>query len=129
MKFCSKCGNSYEDNVKLCKDCNIELNTFIEYKIPLFDNEQNCIILEKVSIAQNLLLQYPERYFVVETGNYVFNVKIDGEWNGVPIGKKIMEKNNQLKKKVAGYEKEQRNIRQEVNKQLKQKMIKQYNKY
>ena len=68
-----------------------------------------------------MLLRDPTRYMPVDDVQEAFNVRVDGELNGVPIGKKIQEKNEQLKKKVAGYEREQRNVRADVEHQLAKK--------
>jgi hypothetical protein len=43
-----------------------------------------------------------------------FHVKIDGVFDGVPIGKKIQEKNEQVKKHYAGYSYEQKSIKEKV---------------
>jgi predicted RNA-binding Zn-ribbon protein involved in translation (DUF1610 family) len=44
-----------------------------------------------------------------------WHVKIDGVFDGVPIGKKIREKNEQVKKHFAGYSYEQNSIKEKVN--------------
>jgi len=133
-KFCPKCGwlskeTKFEvsmlNAIVECPRCKSLLKENKEYWIPLYDKDLDRIDFELVSIAERKMVDFPNRYFPVPDNDTLFNIKIDGEWNGTPIGKKIQEKNEQLKRKVAGYEHEQKNIRSYVKNELKRKLVKQ----
>lgn len=136
-QFCPNCGWIGEDTMDVgalsaptilfveCPDCNNTLEIMKEYFVPLYDKELDKVYFDPVSIAQKKMKNFPERFFPVPDNDVTFNVKINGEWNGVPIGKKIQEKNEQLKRKVSGYENEQRNVRVDVERQLARKRAQQ----
>jgi len=141
-QFCPKCGWLGEEIKGLgigelvieptlpveCPDCKSVLERTKEYWIPIYDRELDRVYFEPISVAQRKLKSFPERYFPVPDNDTTFNIKINGEWNGIPIGRKIQEKNESLKRKVSGYEHEQRNVRADVERQLKQKIAKQNTK-
>jgi len=120
-RYCKRCGQGTDDEQPVvCTVCGLALVVNNGYIIPI----RNVVTGETENHAQaeaRMLLGDPTRYTPVADGQLVFNVRIDGELNGVPLGKKIQEKNEQLKKKVAGYEREQRNVRADVERQLAKK--------
>jgi hypothetical protein len=124
-QFCPTCGWYGEDIADgVCPECRSELKKNTPYLIPVYDKESGNVIESPATYALHLFQSYPERYFPVPDSEKGFNIKVNGEWNGTPIGKKIQEKNEQLKKKVAGYSHEERNVRADVERQLKEKHAK-----
>jgi len=109
-KFCPKCGNYYRDDFMImCPHCNMSLNFTESYKV-----ERQCSKCDYV-------VQAPPSYFikdptlsicpyckegrleVKEIYREAPSFSIDGKFNGAKRGKMIREKNEQLKKKHAGY--------------------------
>ena len=105
LYFCSQDGKFYEEagnctlcglvlqeteppySVKrICNNCNEKFEASVEY----FDNNTKC-----PSCNVGNLITLPSR----DTHHFIFN----GEWDGKPMGKKIRERNEELKKKNAGY--------------------------
>lgn len=120
-QYCKRCGQGTDDaQPVVCSVCGLALVVNNVYIIPI----KNVITGETENHPQTearVLLGDSTKYVPVTDGQMAFNVRIDGELNGVPLGKKIQEKNEQLKKKVAGYEREQRNVRADVERQLAKK--------
>lgn len=120
-RFCKRCGWVTNDLVVVdCVSCGLALVDNNAYIIPI-QNVVTAQIEHHPQAAAAELLRDPMRYIPVPDTNEAFSVLIDGERNGLEIGKKIREKNEQLKKKVAGYEREQRNVRADVERQLAKK--------
>ena len=120
-RFCKRCGWSTDDKqAALCAECSLALVDNNAYIIPI----QN-VVTERVEYHMQSeaseLLKDSAHYLPVLDTHEAFNVLVDGELNGLEIGKKIREKNEQLKNKVAGYEHEQRNVRADVERQIAQK--------
>jgi hypothetical protein len=106
--------------VTVCSQCGIALVKDNAYLIPI-QNVETSQIEEHPQDEAAELLRDPEHYIPVPDTAESFDVLIDGERNGLETGKKIREKNEQLKKKVAGYEREQRSVRADVERQISQK--------
>ena len=114
MMFCPKC--CLRGSWETCPDCQVPMKQDKLYKIPVFIFEKDAIDYRFVDEAQ---IMFSRGWACpVPNSTTTFNVKTNGEWNGVDIGKKIKEKNEQLKKKVSGYSYEERNVRADVEKQL-----------
>lgn len=109
-KFCSKCGNYYHDDFTVtCPHCNISLNFTESYKV------------EKECSTCGYKVQAPPSYFIEDFNNLICpycktgrletkeiygeapSFAIDGKFNGANRDRIIREKNEQLKKKHAGY--------------------------
>jgi len=109
-RFCPKCGNYYRDNtIIMCPHCSMSLN-FTEY----YNVERKCD-------ACDFTVKAPPSYFEENPSNYICphceegklvkveifqeapSFSIDGKFNGANRSKIIREKNEQLKKKNAGY--------------------------
>jgi len=136
-QFCSKCGwlgntFTYGDLIVShlhCPDCKADSVKWTkEYLIPVYDKDTGLVEQTSAALAIRLMQNFPERWSPVPDNDGTFNIKVNGEWNGVPIGKKIQEKNEQLKRKVSGYENEQRNVRADVERQLTEKRAQQNTK-
>jgi RNA polymerase subunit RPABC4/transcription elongation factor Spt4 len=120
-RFCKKCGTSTEeDHLQLCPGCGFALVQNNVYLIPIVNVETSQIERHPQDVAWKLL-DDPRKFIPVPQKDDTYNVKIDGELNGVPTGKKIREKNEQLKKKVAGYSHEERNVRADVERAIQKK--------
>ena len=117
-EFCPKCGNFTEGraDTKRCHICGTVLIINQPYLVPMFKKATNTVEEVEPSKVDELLAT--GEYSLIPISEEGFNVKINGEWNGIEIGKKIQEKNEKLKKMVAGYDNEQRNVRNDTMKQL-----------
>lgn len=111
-KFCPKCGNHYSDeSIVMCPYCNQSLNFTESYKVKRVCNKCDFTVIAPPSYFENPVNLKCNNCKVgllekEDINNYSASFVIDGKWNGVPVGKKIREKNEQLKKKHAGYEHE-----------------------
>lgn len=103
--FCSFHGNFYKDKgycllcetelvatkiyrvKRICDNCGEEFEATVEY----FVDNSKCPFS---FCAGNLALLPPN-----DTHHFIF----DGQWDGKPMGKRIRERNEQLKKKNEGY--------------------------
>jgi hypothetical protein len=124
LPFCPKHGTliehgPFENTEGVCAECGLTLNqcvpAYVKYICEtcgeiyeaeidwLEENKFTCISCKGMLVNK---CGYGERS--------VFHVRIDGSWDGVPVGKKIQEKNNQLKEKHAGYSYEQASLQEKV---------------
>jgi len=120
--FCSICGNHYELYHEICPVC--ETGSLIKYDNSAYLVKRICATCENSNIIFNTPSFFEENPLcvvcgnpleVVEIHNDTLNFKIGSIWNGGNVGKKISEKNKQLKKKYAGMEGDERNLRREIN--------------
>jgi hypothetical protein len=126
-KNCPKCGKIYIDESRArCEVCSTELR-WME-RTPVKRKCDNCGV-----VFIGLLEKFEEELYVcpqcekgvlspISIHNDVHNVVIDGSWNGVPIGKKIQEKNEQVKRKWAGMSHEQQSLKEKVGKMVNDRM-------
>lgn len=122
-KYCSKCGkyelNSLND---ICSVCGTTLSSSIptlrtwkcdkcgeevEAELEYFQENPICPSCKEGTLYNPCSRQV----------NQSSSFKIDGVWNGGNIGKKIQEKNEQLKKIHEGYSYENQNLREKINRQ------------
>jgi len=105
--FCPKCGNFYLEDINTCPHCNITLNF------------TDCYQVERKCSACGTIIQAPPDYFMnppkitpccgegvlemIDITGSAPSFVIDGKFNGANRGRMIKEKNEQLKKKHAGY--------------------------
>ena len=121
--FCKRCGWGTDDlSVMICTDCGLALVKNNTYLIPVKNVQTGKIEIHPQAEARRLLGD-PLKYIPTSDVKEAFNVLVGGELNGVPTGKKIREKNEALKKKVAGYEHEQRAVRADVERKIAQKQV------
>lgn len=120
--FCSKCGKHYEFYHEICEICN-------EHAITKYDDNQYlvkriCLTCKNSGVITNKPSFFDKNPLCnicgsplkpIEIHNGAPNFKIGGTWNGKNIGKKIQEKNEQLKKRHAGMEGDEKNLRREIN--------------
>jgi hypothetical protein len=122
--FCKKCGDYYTivDGVESgspCPWCGTILQRDEPYLVPVMvDGEKFGVPPEEV---RELLENGNAALVVAGELPFTLNIKIDGEWNGMEIGHKIREKNDQLKRKWAGYSHEQKNLRAHTEQQVAQR--------
>jgi len=137
--FCPNCGEQVVVSVNpgvtdtmlsfkvtailVCDICNSPLIRRNRYKVPLVDSDGNIVEVDPEEVEQKLqsVKEGDKPYRLLSDNEDTINVFVNGELNGIDTGKKIREKNEQLKKKVAGYEYEQRNLRAEIDKQIAEK--------
>lgn len=125
-KFCSKCGRfELSTDIDICCVCGTTLSKTIPtlrvWKCEKCDEE---IEAEISYFQENLtcptckegILYNPCSRQVNQSSSF----KIDGVWNGGNVGKKIQEKNEQLKKRHEGYSYENQNLREKINKQTQE---------
>lgn len=119
-KFCQNCGEfTSNENATHCLICHKPLIIATSYNVSVFNPTTQKIEQMEVEKAKNYIRQGLR--LPVDISESGFNVVIDGEYNGVPTGKKIKEKNEQLKKKWDTYEKDKRSVKEETQKQLTEK--------
>ena len=129
--FCPKCGNLvcieipfeniFEDRPQeepKCAICGETLKPLRPYSVPVIDTEGEIQPAKPEDVRE---LKRTLNVTTLPDKQDAINVLVDGELNGIDTGKKIREKNEQLKKKVAGYENEQRALRTEIERQIEQK--------
>jgi hypothetical protein len=133
--FCPKCGKRYSAEISkdveypnelVCESCETTLvqeePTFLHY---------TCEICNEIYEAELEWLELHNFICISCKGHLVnvcslkketaFHVSIDGSWDGVPVGKKIQEKNEQLKGKLAGYSYEQSTIKEKVGEMVQKR--------
>jgi len=103
--FCSKCGKFY-NTLGTCNKCNEELTISDPYKVKrkcnkcgeiteatpsYFVDHHTCTICKEGTLEVIKIHR--------DTHHFIF----DGQWDGRPMGKRIRERNEQLKKKNEGY--------------------------
>ena len=102
--FCSKHGTSY-DVPGICPICDIELIATEICRVPRICDTCE----EEFEATAEYFTRHPEcpnckeGNVVVLPPNDTHSFVIDGQWNGVPIGRKVRARNEELKKKHAGY--------------------------
>ena len=123
--FCPKHGKSFAEP-GVCDICGITLNkcgpAYVKYI---------CVDCGEIYEAETEWLEENKFTCISCNGHLVnkcgftknptFHVSIDGSWDGVPVGKKIQEKNNQLKDKYAGYSYEQSTVREKVGEMVQKR--------
>lgn len=101
-----------------CHACDVPYVKRNRYTIPLINQEGHVKHVVPELVVQETIAYDGGCYRILEDNEDAINVFVNGELNGIDTGKKIQEKNEQLKKKVAGYEHEQRDLRAEIEKQV-----------
>ncbi len=109
---CDGCGTELRQEefplvTRMCENC----GTFFESTFRYFEKHSDCPNCEPGC----KLVPFSNK----NTAPHVF---IDGSWDGVPVGKKIQEKNEQLKRKYAGYSHEQKSMREEITRVTQEKL-------
>jgi len=101
--FCSKCGDVYED-IEDCPKCGDKLSVTTIYRVKRICNRCNKKFEATVEYFEdNPKCSDCKEYLELLPSNDTHSFIFDGQWNGRPIGKVIRERNEQLKKKNAGY--------------------------
>jgi len=102
--FCSTDGNSYDFPGK-CPLCDVELQGSVIHRVPrvcnLCDEEFEATV--KYFEAHPNCPDCKDGILEILPPNDTHSFVIDGQWNGVPIGRKVKARNEELKKKHAGY--------------------------
>ncbi len=88
--FCEKCGLFTDSDT--CPDCNLPTKEDRIYFIPAFNPTDETILF--ISLPEALKLFASGKAEPIPDSTDTFNVKINGEWNGIEIGKKIKERMN-----------------------------------
>jgi len=122
--YCSKCGSFYDTDgtcntcgsnlmkeefslhKRICDKCGQVFQSTLSY----FESNDSCLICHEGTLVKP------------EIRNQASSVFIDGSWNGVPVGKKIQEKNEQLKRKHAGYSYEQDTMKGKISEMVNNKI-------
>lgn len=119
--FCRSCGDLSETPGN-CPRCEIEFSVDESYVI-----SRECYVCNITFLASpgffdvNPNCKYCCNSLSVKfVNNEASHFKIGSSWDGKPRGPIIMEKNNQLKKKHAGYSYESHRLREKINQQAQQ---------
>ena len=126
--FCMSCGDqaylTEQDFVTElhCRTCHIPYKKRNRYLIPLInqDGDIKCVTPEQVT-SETMGYDGGCYRLFADTEDAI-NVFVNGELNGLDTGKKIREKNEQLKKANAGYKHEERNLREDIARRTREKL-------
>ena len=124
MYFCQKCGEFYiqQPVSGVCSVCRCTLVEHIPPEIPMFCVESQTLVYVPMRLVAVYLQSGEFQQVVLNDSGDNFHVVVNGEMDSIDTGKKIREKNEQLKKKVSGYKYEERNVREDVTRQYHEKI-------
>jgi len=125
-KFCGSHG-IIKGNADTCPLCGQTLNISISYTVKRMCDTCGEIVEAPPSYFNSIEHKCPScedgilcNIDIIHTAP---NFVLDGSWNGKDRSKIIMEKNEQLKRKNAGYSYEQKSIKEKTTKALQDKGI------
>jgi hypothetical protein len=125
-KFCGTHGLIKGGHIQ-CPLCNQALNMTAPYTIIRKCDSCEEEVDATPSYFESVLCKCPAcedgKLQVIHTQHSAPNFVLDGSWNGKDRSKVIKEKNEQLKRRNAGYSHEQQSIKEKTTKALQEKGI------